>query len=291
MVGSQRQKEGEKAGYVCMVVNFFLFVGKLVAGLATNSIAIIADSFNNLGDCGTNLATVAGFRLGAKKGDSGHPYGHGRMEYVAGFIVSVVILLTAFFAGQAAINRIISPEPISFSWMAVIFCIIAIFAKIGMAIYLKHANRSVESETINASLWDSVTDTLVTIIALISLIMSPMFDFPLDGILGIIVSLFILGAGIKIASNNVLLILGPGLSQKEHYEVHDFLKTYPIFTEIDKLYLHDYGPEERILIVKVQLSADHHTLAFEKALEKCKRDTKKRFGFHEVIFFWPPDVH
>jgi cation diffusion facilitator family transporter len=291
MTISKRQSIGQRTGVVGVVVNFGLFVSKLLAGLASNSIAIMADSFNNLADCGTGVASVFGFRFGARRGDESHPYGHGRMEYIAGLVVSIVIFVTAFSVGEAAVRRIFAPEPVAFSWLAVGICAAAIMVKIGLAVYFRQANKAVKSETLNASLTDSVTDTLATIIALLSLILAPLTQFPLDGILGIVVALFIAVAGVQAFSANLMLSLGVGLTKAERAKISRAIRQFEIFEQAEDLRSHDYGPESRILLARVRLAHSPHSQHFEKAMRTAKQALAERFGFEEVVIYWPPSVH
>jgi cation diffusion facilitator family transporter len=288
---SQRQRQGQKTGLVAMLVNFGLFVGKLFAGLMSNSIAIMADSFNNLADCGTSLAMVLGFRFGARRADEGHPFGHGRMEYAAGLIISVVIFTTAFSVGEAAVRRILDDEPVTFSFMAAAICVAAILAKIGLALYIRHQNRSVDSQTLNATFLDCLTDTLATTIALLSLILAPLTNFPLDAVLGVVVALFIVYAGIMAFWSNLNLILGSGLSKQERRAVHDAIRANPAFDRVETLDVHDYGPESKFLLAKVHLAVNPHTEEFERQLKNCKKSLTDQFGFSEVIIYWPSGVH
>ncbi|MDR1196959.1 MAG: cation diffusion facilitator family transporter [Candidatus Nomurabacteria bacterium] len=288
---SKRQSEGQKTGIVAMLVNFTLFAGKLVAGLMSNSIAILADSFNNLADCGTSLATVIGFRFGARHADKGHPFGHGRMEYVAGLVVGVVIFVTAFSVGESALRRIFATEPVTFSVFPAVICVVAIAAKIGLALYIRRQNRTVASQTLNASFWDCLTDTLATTIALLSLILAPLTSFPLDGILGLAVALFIVYAGIAAFWSNLNLILGQGLTKPERAAIRDVFHNFTVFKRVEELDVHDYGPESKILLAKVDLAASPHTENFESEMKKCKKVLTDHFGFEEIIIYWPPNIH
>ena len=287
---SDRHKKGQKAGAVSMLLNFALFVGKMFAGLASNSITIVADSFNSLADCGANVATIMGFRFGAKKADEWHPFGHGRMEYVAGLVVSMIIFATGLKVGIDAVGRILRPEAVEFSWAAAIICVVAILAKIGLAVYLKLANNDIRSKTLDASIVDSISDTLATSVALAALILAPITDWPVDGVLGLGVTVFILVAALRAFGDNMTLLLGQGLKREELRKIRKIISRHEAFGKVERLDVHDYGPESRVLIVMVQLMMAPHSEEFEAEMNDCKQRLCEEFGFEEVIIYWPARV-
>jgi cation diffusion facilitator family transporter len=274
-----------------LFTNFALFVGKFFAGLLSNSIAIMADSFNNLTDCISSVVTIFGFAHARRKADEGHPYGHGRMEYVAGLVVSIIIIVTGIAVADEVIRRIIDPQPVNSSLLAIVICVAAILIKVGLAIYIRFANRKVESSTLAASGRDSISDAFATTVALTSMVIAPMVNFPIDGYLGIVVTLFILWSGLKSLWENVSLLLGQGLKTEERNAIHDMLRTYKLFDRALELDVHDYGPESRILLAKVHLSNTPHTDEAQRDIEKAKADLETKFGFEQVIIYWSAPQH
>jgi cation diffusion facilitator family transporter len=288
---STRQRTGQQVGLVSLLTNFVLFVGKFLAGVLTNSIAVIADSFNNLADCASSIATFLGFRLAARRADAEHPYGHGRMEYVAGLIVSMVILMTAISVGEVAISRIIDPEPVESSALPIAICMAAILTKLGLAAYAHRHNRRVKSKTLTASVRDSLSDVLSTTVALTSLLLAPLAHFPIDGILGLVVTAFIAGSGLYSFSDNLRLILGRGLDKATARRVRQRLHDSTIIQKVESLEFHDYGPENSVLLVRAQLAVSPHRPEFIAALDDIKRTLKIDFGIDETIVYWPPVPH
>jgi cation diffusion facilitator family transporter len=288
MAISKRQRAGQGTGIVGVAANFFLFAGKLFAGLTSNSIAIMADAFNNLTDCGSGLATIISFRFSARRRDRLHPYGHGRAEYVAGLIIAIIIIVTAFGVGEAALRRIFTPETIEASTVAIVICLVSIVVKLALAWYIKHSNRQVKSQTLNASAMDSLADTFATTIALSSLLLAPITNWPIDGYLGVAVALLILYTGIRAAASNVNLILGQGLSRQEYQAIVEIVNSYQIFAKVEQLDAHDYGPEARIMLAKVQLALPPHSQLFEDEMQACKSQLMSQFGFSDVTFYWSP---
>ncbi|GHU09852.1 hypothetical protein FACS189431_8500 [Alphaproteobacteria bacterium] len=284
----RRLKDGRRTGIVGLFTNLALFAGKFFAGLLTNSIAITADSFNNLSDCVSSLATIFGFSFSQRQADAGHPYGHGRIEYVAGLVVSIIIVVTGLMVGDEVVRRIIDPQPVNSSDLAIIICVVAILIKIGLAIYIRLANKKVASKTLGASQRDSISDAFATLIALTSMVASPLVDFPIDGYLGIVVTLFILWSGLTSLWENISLIMGQGLSKEEHAAIVKVIISFDLFDKVSDLDVHDYGPGSKILLAKVSLAHSPHATDAKVELEKVQKFLTKKFGFEKVIIYWPP---
>jgi cation diffusion facilitator family transporter len=287
---SERQITGQRVGLVGLAVNLVLFGGKLTVGLLSNSIAVIADAFNNLADSVSSIVGFIGFRFAAKR-DHSHPYGHGRIEYVSGMVVSIIIMMTGVSVGEAAIGRLVSPEPVASSSALVAVCAAAIVIKLALAWFVKHFNKKVKSETLNASARDNMADALATFIAILSLLVAPTTTFPVDGLLVVVVALFVLASGIKSFSDNLVLVLGQGLSHKEAREIRDVISSFDIVERVSDLDVHDYGPEAKILLAKVHLAQSPHSKEFKNEMMRIKRELNRGFGFDETIIYWPPVTH
>ena len=205
-------KVREQYGTLCSIIsigcNIVLVIFKLTMGVITNSIAIQADGLNNLSDVGSNLASLFGFKLANKHPDSEHPYGHGRMEYVAGLIIAFLILLVGFQALKDSILKIIAPQKVTFTVVAVIILVVSILIKLWMASFNRYASKKINSATLLAASQDSLNDVLATTATLCSLILSLYTDLPVDGIMGTIVSIIVLKAGIEIFKDTVNPLLG-----------------------------------------------------------------------------------
>jgi cation diffusion facilitator family transporter len=271
-------------------MNLGLFSGKLFAGFLSNSIAIIADAFNSLADCASALVTMIGFKMAARKGDAEHPYGHGRAEYIAGFLIAVVIILTAWSVGEAAVRRLMNPEPVEFQVVSVVILAVAILAKMIYAWQVARVNRRADSRALDATMVDSMSDCLATALSVLPILLVTVTDLPIDGILGVVLALFIVWSGFRAFWSNTTLILGQGLTQTEHGKIHDVVRDFDIFDRVSSLAVHDYGPEARILLVKVHLAMAPHTKHFEYEMERCKKVLRDSFGFEEVVIYWPPNI-
>ena len=209
-----RQAYGLLCGALGIFLNVLLFAGKFIAGTISNSIAITADAFNNLSDAGSSLVTLLGFKLSAAKPDPEHPFGHGRIEYISGLIVSAAILLMAYELIRDSIDKIINPASIEFSILSIVILIVSIIVKLYMAYYNKTIGNKINSAAMTATSFDSLSDSVATTVVLIATLVSHFFDIQIDGYCGVLVGLFIFYAGYNAAKET----LGPLLGQPPEAE-------------------------------------------------------------------------
>ena len=203
-----RLKYGILCGAVGILFNILLFTGKLIAGTLTGSIGITADAFNNLSDAGSSTTTLGGFRLSGTKADKEHPFGHGRFEYIAGLIVSMAILLMGFELGKTSIDKIIHPETVTFSYLAVAVLIVSILTKLYMFFYNRGIGKKIDSSAMRATAMDSFSDVAATSTVLLSMLIGKWTGLKIDGYSGLLVALFICYTGIRAAKETVSPLLG-----------------------------------------------------------------------------------
>ena len=204
----KRSAYGKLCGIVGIVLNLLLFVGKFLAGFISNSIAITADAFNNLSDAGSSLVTLIGFKLAEQKPDSDHPFGHGRMEYLSGLIVSAVILMMGFELVKDSIDKILHPTGVDFSVVVLVILIASILGKCYMAFYNFHYGKRFESNTLRATAVDSLSDCVSTTVVLIATVIGHYTDVQIDGFCGVAVGILIFVAGINAAKETLSPLLG-----------------------------------------------------------------------------------
>ncbi len=204
----KRSAYGKLCGIVGIVLNLLLFAGKFIAGFLSNSIAITADAFNNLSDAGSSLVTLIGFKLAEQKPDSDHPFGHGRMEYLSGLIVSAVILMMGFELVKDSIDKILHPTGVDFSVVVLVILIASILGKCYMAFYNFHYGKRFESSTLRATAVDSLSDCVSTTVVLIATLIGYYTNVQIDGFCGIAVGILIFVAGINAAKETLSPLLG-----------------------------------------------------------------------------------
>ena len=203
-----RSAYGYLCGIVGIVINILLFGGKFLAGFLSGSVAVTADAFNNLSDAGSSIISLIGFRLASQKPDPHHPFGHGRFEYIASLIISMVIIMMGFELGKDSIGKIIVPEKVEYSWITFAVLIVSIFAKFYMFIYNRSIGKKIDSSTLRATATDSISDTVSTFAVLISAILTVSTEIVIDGWVGLAVAGFIMFAGISSAKETIDSLLG-----------------------------------------------------------------------------------
>ena len=284
-----REQYGTLCSIISIVCNIVLVIFKLTMGAITHSIAIQADGLNNLSDVGSNLASLFGFKLANKHPDIEHPYGHGRIEYVAGLIIAFLILLVGFQALRDSVFKIIAPEKVTFTIVAVIILIVSILIKLWMAVFNRYASKKINSATLLAASQDSLNDVLATLATLISLILSLYTDLPVDGIMGAVVSIIVLKAGIEIFKDTVNPLLGMAPDKELIKELEEYILSYPEALGIHDLMMHDYGPGRKFLTLHVEVDCNDNIMATHDAMDRIERAVLDKYHILTTIHMDPID--
>lgn len=285
-----REQYGTLCSIISIACNIILVIFKLTMGAITHSIAIQADGLNNLSDVGSNLASLFGFKLANKHPDSEHPYGHGRIEYVAGLIIAFLILLVGFQALKDSFMKIIDPEPVTFTIIAVIILVVSILIKLWMASFNRYAANKINSATLVAASQDSLNDVLATSATLVSLILSLYTDLPVDGIIGAVVSIIVLKAGIGIFKDTVDPLLGMAPDKELIVELEKYVLSYPEALGIHDLMMHDYGPGRRFLTLHVEVNCNDNIMTTHDAMDRIERDILDKYHILTTIHMDPIDT-
>lgn len=282
-----RESCGKLSGLVGIVCNLFLSALKLIAGILTNSVAITADATNNISDAGSSVITLVGFRLSGKPADRDHPYGHARMEYISGLVISFLILLIGSEILKTSVKKIFSPEKSEFSLIAVIILAVSIVLKLWMAYFNKKLGKELNSTALEATAQDSRNDALSTSAVLVSTIISKFTGFDLDGYMGAIVAVFILISGIMLVKETI----GPLLGQAPSKEIYDTIKnkilTYENVLGVHDLMVHSYGPGCYFASAHVEMDAAIDVLICHDTTDKIERDILKENNVHLVVHLDP----
>lgn len=282
-----RRAYGVLCGAVGIVLNLLLFAGKALAGIISGSIAITADAFNNLSDAGSSVVTLLGFKLAAQKPDSHHPFGHGRMEYVSGLVVSMVILLMGVELAKTSVEKIITPGEVDFSPVVVGILIASIAVKLYMAAYNRLVSKKIDSSAMAATATDSLSDCLATSAVLLSTLAGHFWDIHIDGWCGAAVACFILWAGVNAARETINPLLGQPPSPEFVQEVQDLVLSHPEIIGIHDLIVHDYGPGRRILSLHAEVPASGDILALHDVVDSAERELASELGCLATIHMDP----
>ena len=287
-VNQKRSAYGMLCGIVGIVLNIFLFIGKFIAGSLSGSIAITADAFNNLSDAGSSVVTLLGFKISGAKPDSTHPYGHGRVEYLAGFIVSAIILAMAFSLVRDAVVKIIHPQDIDFSWVIVGILVASIFVKLYMAFYNSRVGKQFHSATLRATAVDSLSDCISTFAVLVATLIAHFFSVNLDGYFGILVGGFVAFSGYSACRDT----LSPLLGQAPEAEYVDRIKEItlnfdPHIHGMHDLLVHDYGPGRRFITFHAEVPAEDDVLILHDIIDNLEHVIRTELGCHCTIHLDP----
>ena len=282
-----RQRCGSVSGGVGIVLNALLFLGKLLSGLATGSIAVVADAFNNLSDAASSVITLVGFRLAGQDADQEHPFGHGRMEYLTGLVVALAILLMGVEIGKSSLEKIFSPEVTTFSWMAVVILFLSILVKLWMFFFNRTLGRRIGSAAMEATAADSLSDSVSTGVVLLSTLISHFLHVQVDGFAGLLVAVFILKTGWDSARETLDPLLGRPMDPSLAADIDRLVLSHPHILNIHDLVYHDYGPGRAMMSFHVEVPAGCDLLEIHDVVDHIERELKERHHIETVIHVDP----
>ena len=284
---SVRQAYGVLSGAVGIGLNILLFFGKWLAGTISGSIAIIADAFNNLSDAGSSIITLIGFRLSGQEPDPEHPFGHGRMEYISGLLVSVAILVMGFELIGSSIGKLRSPEPIESS--AVVFGILSasVLVTLYRFFYNHSLSKKIESAAMKATSVDSLSDTVATTLVLIATLISKYTGLLLDGWFGILVGLFILYTGGSTLKETIDLLLGQPPKQEFIDEVKEIVLGHSMVHGVHDLIVHDYGPGRVMISLHAEVDVNGDIQDIHEQIDHIEHELQEKLHCSATIHMDP----
>lgn len=282
-----RQAYGMLCGFVGILLNLLLFAGKFFAGALSRSIAITADAFNNLSDAASSVITLAGFKMAGQKPDPDHPFGHGRIEYISGLLVSVLILFMAFELLKSSVNKILHPVELSCSPLILAILIVSILVKCYMAYYNKKIGQKINSAAMKATATDSLSDTLATTVVLIATIVSHFTDLAIDGYCGVLVALFICYAGLQAAKDTVSPLLGQAPDPEFVSQIHEIVLSHEEIIGIHDLIVHNYGPGRILISLHAEVPADGNILTLHDIIDHIEHELGDTLHCQAVIHMDP----
>ncbi len=286
-----RRSYGMLSGILGIALNIILFVGKYIAGVLSSSIAITADAFNNLSDAGSSLVTFIGFRFSGMKPDKDHPFGHGRIEYISAFVVSLVIILMGFELGKESVQKVISPSPVETGLLPVIILVCSVLVKLYMYYYNHRYGTKLESSVMKATSIDSLSDSLATTVVLASMLVAYLFKVNVDGWCGIIVALFILYAGFSTAKETIGELLGKAPSKELVDQIESIVMSHDEIIGIHDLVVHDYGPGRLIISLHGEVSSDGDLLHMHDAIDHIEYELNEKLNCESIIHMDPIDCN
>lgn len=273
-----RERYGKFAGIVGIISNVLLCMAKILVGALSGSIAIIADSLNNLTDASSSVITLVGFKLASLPEDKEHPYGHARIEYISGMIVSMLIVLVGAELIKSSADKILHPAPVQFSWTIVIVLALSIAVKIWQALFNIHIGKKIDSLTLAATGADSRNDVIATSAVLASIVVEKLFALPIDGYIGCLVALFILWSGISLVKETISPLLGEAPDPGLVASIRDMSLSYDGVLGIHDLVVHNYGPGKIFASLHVEVDADGDLMESHDMVDNIERDLSKKLN-------------
>ncbi len=282
-----RAAYGILCGAVGIFLNVLLFAGKFFAGALSGSIAITADAFNNLSDAGSSVITLLGFRLGGQKPDPEHPFGHGRMEYLSGLLVSMLIILMGFELARSSLDKILHPEPVAFSAVSAAILAASICVKLYMCCYNRSVGGRIQSSAMRAAAMDSLSDSAATAAVLLASVIGRVTGLQIDGWCGALVALFILWSGLQSGRDTLNPLLGQPPSAELVESIRQIVMSGRDVQGMHDLIVHDYGPGRRMISLHAEVPADEDLLEIHDEIDNIESRLKRELGCEAVIHMDP----
>lgn len=285
-----RTKYGVVSSSVGIVCNIFLAVLKFILGIISSSIAVTADAANNLSDSASNIVTLFGFKLSSKPADREHPFGHGRIEYVAALTCAFLVLLVGFELGKGSVMKIINNESSVFSPIVVVGLVVSVALKLWLNFFYGFIAKKINSTAIRAVATDSLSDALATSVTLIAIIASKFTDFPVDGCVGILVSLLVMWAGFGIFRNTLTQLLGTAPDPDLVLNIRDEVLSYEKILGIHDLIVHEYGPGKVFASLHAEVSSSENIMDSHGLIDKIESEVSKKLSVELLIHMDPLEV-
>ena len=282
-----REQYGVLGGVLGVICNSILFIIKIIVGVAIGSIAVISDAFNNLSDLGSSLVSIIGARMGGKRADKEHPYGHGRYEYLSGLMVAVLIMVIGVELFKSSLDKVLHPSAVEFSWVTVGVLAFSILLKTWMALFNTKTGKMINSNTLIATAADSRNDVITTGAVLVAAILSHFVGFELDGWMGLGVAVFILYSGFGLVKDTLDPMLGKAPEDEQVEEIRQKILSYPGVLGTHDLMVHDYGPGRQFASVHVEMAAEGDAMKNHDVIDNIERDFMNDEGLHMIVHFDP----
>lgn len=282
-----RDKCGRVAGAVGIVTNFLLFLMKIIVGTVFHSVSVTADAVNNLTDSGSSVVTLIGFKMASKPADEKHPFGHARIEYLSGVIVSFIVIFLGLQLGMSSIEKILTPEENALTPVALVVLVISILAKLWQCLFYRKVGRMIKSESVEATSKDSRNDVIATSVVLLGAVITMLTGVNLDGYMGAAVALFIVFSGVQLTINTADPLLGQAPEGELVQTITEKMLSYPGIIGMHDLAVHNYGVGRCFASAHCEVDAKNDILVSHDLIDNIERDFSRDLGIHMVIHLDP----
>ena len=287
---SVRTAYGVLASIVGIFCNVFLFVVKFVVGFILHSVSVTADAFNNLSDAGSSIISFVGVKMAEKPADRDHPFGHGRIEYIAALVVSFLVLEVGFTFLKDSIGKIQTPETLNFQTVSVVILILSIAVKLWLGLFNRKLGEKINSKVMMAVFADSMGDVITTGATILSLIFFRLTGINIDGIVGVGVALVVMWAGVGIARDTLEPLIGEAIDPEVYEEIKSFVESYDGIEGTHDLIVHNYGPGRSMASIHAEVPNDVDIEQSHEIIDRIERDTAKKLGIFLVIHMDPVEM-
>lgn len=285
-----RTRYGLLTSVVGICCNLLLFAVKLLTGIALKSISVMADAFNNLSDAASSVIGFVGVKMAGKPADADHPFGHGRMEYISAFTVAFIVIQVGFSLFKTSVEKIFHPEELSFSVISVVILALSVLIKLWMGFYNRKLGKRIHSSVMLATSADSFGDVIASTATILSILVYGVFSVNIDGIVGLVVSVLVMIAGINIAKDTIAPLLGEAIDPNVYDEITRFVESYEGIVGSHDLIVHNYGPNRSMASIHAEVPNDVSIEISHEIIDKIERDAMEKMGIFLVIHMDPVET-
>ena len=286
-----RLRYGQLAGIVGIAANVLLCLVKLLAGIVTHSISVMADAVNNLTDALSSVISLISFHLSGKEPDKEHPFGYGRTEYIAGLFVSMLIIFVGFQFIKSSADRILHPSAVLFSWSSILLLVVSMLVKLWLGLFNRRIGKAIDSPVLMAAMQDSLNDVITTGVVVLGMIASRFTTLPVDGYVGIVVAAFILYAGYGLAKDALSPLIGEKADPELVQEIHELVTSYDDVLGIHDLIAHNYGAGRWFASVHAEVPSDGDMIAIHETIDAIEQQALKSLNVFLVIHMDPIEIN
>lgn len=286
-----RTEYGTLAGIVGIFCNVLLFAAKLSVGLLIHSISVMADAFNNLSDAASSVIGFVGVKMAEKPADDDHPFGHGRIEYISAFIVAFIVIQVGFSLFKTSLEKIFHPEELAFRWVSVLILAMSIGVKLWLSAFNRKLGKRIHSKVMEATAADAMGDVVTTSATIFSICIYGVTGWNVDGIVGLVVSVVVMIAGVNIAKDTLAPLIGEAIDPEIYQQITNFVEGFDGIVGTHDLIVHNYGPSRSMASIHAEVPNDRDIEYSHEIIDNIEREAMRRFGMMLVIHMDPVEVH
>lgn len=286
-----RTAYGTLASMVGIGCNLLLFVSKLFIGILVNSISVMADAFNNLSDAASSIIGFIGVKMAEKPADDDHPFGHGRIEYIAAFIVAFLVIQVGFSLFKTSFGKVFHPEHMSFKWISILILLLSVGIKLWLSVFNKKLGRRINSKVMLATSADAMGDVVTTSATIFSIAVYGMLGLNVDGLIGLVVSVVVMIAGVNIAKDTLAPLIGEAIDPEIYEKISGFVESFDGIVGSHDLIVHNYGPSRSMASIHAEVPNDCNVERTHEIIDRIEREAMRSMGILLVIHMDPVEIH